>query len=155
MVSRYPLDFDVPRKGDTISADILEQATGYAPGSDRYRLACLKVCKHIERAGERRGDLVTVRVIGDTIRILTDAEAATYNPKQFGNGISKTRRAHHRTAQIDASNLTEPERKKLDAHLIFQSRVLAGIALGARNRLPSPSAPALLGVNRDAGKSEE
>lgn len=149
IASKYPVDIEALAKGSAIPAEYLEDAYGMRRETDAFRLKLLALKEKIESEKAGRGEPVTVVAERGGLRILTDSEAATYNPQRFRAGLSAARRSHSRTMAVDAENLTSDERAALDGSIIFQSRVLLGIALGAKNKLPSPSPPRALGIVRD------
>lgn len=131
-VNYHPLDFDALQKGDALAPETIEKITGFPIGTRRYELGVLQLRQRILRELEDRGRPVTVAVDGGCLRILTDEEAAEYNPHQFRVGFRKLLRAHRRALHVDASQLTAEQRAALERSIVVQSKMISA----ARATLP-------------------
>src|SRR5262245_61201860 len=107
---RYPLDFDTLQKGDVLSRSYLEQILGKAEEGD-FRLQVLDLIRQIEKncnyTCRTQHESKTGRLAA--IRILTDSEAARYNPQRCDQHMAGFRRRLKLAAQVLTANLTEQE----------------------------------------------
>jgi hypothetical protein len=133
--TEYPIQTDDLSKGSVITADELERATGVRRDSDRYRLGLLKVRDYITERFRDRGEIITVKQEGDTLRILTDAEATEYNERSAEQGLAKMGRALVRQVGVDVRNLTDAQRRDHERRLLIQSKTLQAARAGRRAAL--------------------
>ena len=124
---KYPFDYDALKKGDVIAAESLEGILLIKRDDARFGLKILGLKEKIESELDARGHPVTVRIDKGSLVILTDEEAAVYNPEQFDLGVRKAGRAHRRTIAVDMNNLEDGNRKKLERRIEVQGRVLQAI----------------------------
>lgn len=125
---RYPLDFDALKKGDGISREKCESILRVSATDDKYGLKLLALKETVVRGLENRGLPVTVVCDHGGLKILTDEEAAEYNPIQFTLGLQKAAQAHRRTMLVDQSGLTVDARKSLDRRIEIQGKVLQAVS---------------------------
>jgi hypothetical protein len=130
----YPFDTDSLEKGSRISVEMIEQAYGVTSGTDAYQLATLKASAYIERRFRDRGVVVTVVQRKGEIVVLTDAEAAVENARQFDLKVKSAARAHFRAVNVDRSQLDDGDRAVHDRNVEVQGRQLA--AMRAAKALP-------------------
>lgn len=98
-------------KGDVVSADTLEEITGYKRETDAYRLALLTIVELIQTVREEVGDPVVVRHEKHGLRVLTDPEASEYLDKRHRSHLEGIDRAYYKTCRwVDTSRLTDEER---------------------------------------------
>lgn len=131
--SRFPLDYEALKKGDTIPAARVEKIAGVLRGSEGYEFAVLKVCKQIERELAVRERLWTVVVRGEDVVILTDAQAATYTDDQQRQAMRRLKRNFHRQVAVDVLELSEEERAKHERAVEVNGKTLQA-AMTARRK---------------------
>lgn len=124
--NRFPLDFDALHKGDKIGPAVIEEFSGATRGSKEYDWAVMGFRGRICRELRIRGIHWTVRQVGDELHILTDEEAVEYNARMAKSGRRRMKRAHHRLAHVDPSQLTEPQRSAHERSLrVLQAQLIA------------------------------
>lgn len=122
------IDFSTIEIGGEVSQELCEQHLGisYADDPTRYALALLgllgEVRKYLKDKHHRE---ITVRAVKCQLLILTDAEAARYNPKRFADGMRLIRRAHRRLLAVDVSKLTPEQRATYGRDVETQSARLS------------------------------
>jgi hypothetical protein len=136
--TEYPINTENLVKGSRVSIREIEEAYGVRFGTDAFQLAALKLTSYLERRFRDRGQIVTVVQRKGDVVILTDAEAATENSRQFDLKVRGAARAHVRGQGVDRSQLNEGDRAVHDRNLESQGRQLS--ALRAAKGLPTPSA---------------
>jgi hypothetical protein len=108
--------------GDTIDAAACRKVIGKIADDRLYTLHLLQLKNQIAiELLKRTGRELTLRIRDECICILTDAEAAEYNPKAFDNGLNKARRAHKRLLHVDPSKLSEDEKQRLGSNVTAQA----------------------------------
>lgn len=117
ILSKYPVDVSALSKGSEIERADVERIVGRKFEDRRYALAVTNLCDWIEREMAHRGERVTVASVKGAVRILTDAEAATYQSGRFRSHEAGLRASARKKAQVDRSQLTEAERDKHDREL--------------------------------------
>ena len=132
--SAYPLDFDALGKGSVISADEVSAAIGLPRHDRRFPLRAMRLADSITSALAGRGLRVIVRSERDALRILTDEEAVEYTERGFVESMRLAARRHVQARSIDAANLSDTSRSKLDRSLIVQAAQLSA-ATAARRQL--------------------
>ncbi|WP_321471071.1 hypothetical protein [uncultured Paludibaculum sp.] len=130
MQGQYPLDTDALRKGTVLSETQLGQITGCKPGTDAYRFQLMEIQKFIHTKTQ-----CTARIAGDTIAILTDAEASVYNHTRLRAHVVGIARRHSLMLKVDAGQLTESNKVDHDKRLLGQSRIVSAIAAVNRSML--------------------
>lgn len=149
-VRYHPIDFDALRKGDVITVEQLERITGYQYGTRKFDLAVLALREQITRELHDRNYPITVASENGSLKILTDEEAAAYNPQMFRHGFRKLLRAHRRLMNVDATQLNSEQREALERNIVVQGKMISAarssrqIALQSHKRatpgLPAPAA---------------
>jgi|GEM_PF-6592099 len=107
--TQFPLDFSALAKGDVISEDQIRDIYNTKTDQD-HRLAAMSLREDIELA---RSDLYPV-CKGRTIAILTDAEAHEHSVHRHGQLVQQMERTAKRRARIDASDMSEAERRLVE-----------------------------------------
>ena len=121
----HPLDFDNLNKGDEISTEQIEEFGRCTVRDDkRFRLAAMALKTRVIRESRDRGKLFTVAIIKNRIRILTDEEAAIYNPRQFKHGFRHQLRALKRLTEVDASNLSDQQQRDHERNLLVCGKMV-------------------------------
>lgn len=129
MEGQYPLDFDALDKGQLLGLEYLEQVTGVSPRNDKeFKLRCLGIKSLIEA---RRG--FTCQVTYDGIRILTDEDAAAYNPKRFNGHIRGLKNRLDLNLEVDRSRLSIETKDRHERNLINQSRIYQAVSNEVRS----------------------
>ena len=106
------MDFASLCKGDYVPPETLAQITGKQIGTAEYTLACLAIKHQIAAAIKARdGRQVTIRSEAGGLRILTDSEAAAYNPKAIEQSRRRLIAAHERNLDVDEAKLFGDERQ--------------------------------------------
>lgn len=124
-VRRHPLDFDALKKGDTISLAELEDILSIRSDDPSFPLKRLALQQQIESEMDERGNPVTVATRKGQIVILTDDQAAEYNPHCFRLYQRRMAKAHARTLAVDPGELTDIQRRQHEQNVMVQTRVLA------------------------------
>lgn len=138
-VDYYPLDFDSIKKGDAFTPPQLEVITQKESGTRDYDFAVMGLRDQIMKELESRNRPATVALVRGNLKVLTDEEAAEYNPSQFNAGLQRMRRAHRRClTTVDMTNLPETQRAKFEHKMICNGKVLEAVASIRRKLLPKP-----------------
>lgn len=127
-------DCDGLRKGDRISIEAIEAATGVSRRSTLYQIACLNMRSHVQRKMSERGLIVTIRQDQLGLEICDDATASAYNELEYKRGIRKMVRSHARLIAVDSSQLSDAERSRHERRLTVQGALLAAMS-GMRKQL--------------------
>jgi len=124
----YPMDFDQLEKGSVITAEQLEQITGFDRKEAGFSLAVMRFSGRVTREMGARGIDVVTRVKKNKLHILEDDEASTYTAERgkiFYRGMCRSLR---RMAYIDQANLGDKQRKRHERAV----HILGHMVLGAR-----------------------
>lgn len=106
------MDFSALHKGDYVPPETLAQITGKQIGTAEYTLACLSIKYQIAAAIKARdGRQITIRSEAGGLRVLTDSEAAAYNPKAIEQSRRRLIAAHERNLDVDEAKLFGDERQ--------------------------------------------
>lgn len=134
---RYPLDFEDLEKGDVLERERLVDIIGRKP-EGRFKLAALALARLIEEECSCTCKTEHDATTGDLLRLrlLTDAEAAVYNPKLCDRHLRGFKRRLHLALRVDVENLTTQEKATLEAQIILKSRQYQAIR-AARRRVVS------------------
>ena len=135
------INLDSLRKGDFFAKDQVEMAlrlideklderiARFQSGelrSDPMSFACSKVIEHITKVRAERNQPVVCRCEDGGVRVLTDAEAATYLNAQANAGLRKhERKTHQLMTAVDVSNLNDHQRRQLETDQRKHAFVLA------------------------------
>lgn len=109
-----PIDTRKMKPGDTISQQQCEDAIGYPESSNEkdWAFAMLQLLGVVQKQlRQEQGRELTVRIVANELHILTDQEAAEYNPKRFDAGLRLARRAHRRLMAVNVAKLSSQERE--------------------------------------------
>lgn len=148
-VSYHPMDFAALKKGDVITPVQIAQITGQQPGTEKYALALMSLRERIMRECKKLGRPVTATCTKDSLRILTDPEAAHYNAEETRRGFRKQCRGFRRMVEVDARQLDDQQKSDLERNIIIVGKMIAAarsarsIAISAHKRstpgLPAPA----------------
>ena len=133
--NRHPnIDYMALQKGDVIGIEELEKITHKQVGTDAYDLAVMGIRKRIL---DEREDLTVVHD-HDTLRILTDPEASTYNDTRFKRSIRVMCESNNRLIQVDTSQFNKELSDKHLRRIELNSRTYQAAMLGRRGKLTLP-----------------
>ena len=138
-----PIDTRKIKPGDTITQQQCEEVIGYPEASNTkdWPFAILQLLGIVQKQlRQEQGRELTVRIVGNELHILTDQEAAEYNPKRFDAGLRLARRAHRRLMAVNVGKLSAQEREMHmknignQAHKLSMLRKKESLALPATER---------------------
>lgn len=121
---KYPLDWDLLKKGDELNAMQLEDITGKKAGTDEFKFACMGIQALIQ---DRTGFTVKLQ-IDSSLRVLTDPEASEHNRRLFAQYLRGVATRHALNCEVDVENLAPEQRAKHDRTLLAQSRYVSAIS---------------------------
>lgn len=140
---RYPLDFDLIRKGDAWTSTEIAEMLGVQVDTQEYAFAALRLRHQIEVECKFRNYPVTVAVVRGVLRVLTDSEAVEYNARQFEKGIRSSGRAFGRQQRVDVRQLTTEERVANERSLLLAGAQLLALRNAKRDELKRQKAEEL------------
>lgn len=117
---RYPLDIEKVTKGFVLTVDEVERINRTTRGSKEHGLGLLKLQGWMESELEGRGCCWVIKQESEGLRVLTDAEASTYQEKRRQEDVRSILRGHRKLLHVDANVLTDEERAE------HNRRVLVG-----------------------------
>lgn len=133
-VQKYPLDFDVLKKGDVVSVAQQEDIFQIKEAHDHFAFRSLGLKQRIEKEMALRGLPVTVRHDHGALLVCTDTDASEYNDKMRARTLRSFGRAHRRNLAVDRSKLDGPALETHDRKNGIYGAVLAA-ALKVRRRM--------------------
>jgi hypothetical protein len=123
-VSKYPIDFDVLRKGDFISSSDLENVFGLSVEDSQYSFKLMALAQDIEA---RTG--IVCRTQYNGIKMLKDNEAVDYIRQQNLAANRKKRKQWRRIVDnIDVANLSPDSKRRFSSELAIIGAEVAAIA---------------------------
>lgn len=137
------IDTRMIKLGDTISQQQCENVIGYPETSNPkdWQFAMLQLLGIVQKQlRQEQGRELTVRIVGNELHILTDQEAAEYNPKRFEAGLKLARRSHRRLMAVNVGKLSAQQREMHmknignQAHKLSMLRKKESIALPSTER---------------------
>lgn len=147
-MNKYPFDTDHLAKGDTIQADVIEGGYGVKRGDERYRWTLLRARKFVARQFKERGEIVTIVIRGDSLKICTDDEQLKPNMQSIVTGQRKIRRGHGRMVGADRSKMSPEVLAKHDRVVEVTGRKLAAMRHVVTAELPAATARTTPGRKR-------
>ncbi len=126
----FAVDTKHIKPGDTITQGECEAVIGFQEESAQkdFQFAMLQLCGVVaKQLKDEHGRELTVRIINNTLQVLTDAESALYNPKRFDAGLRLARRAHRRLMAVNVGKLDSADRQlyaKNVSHQAFKLSML-------------------------------
>jgi hypothetical protein len=105
------MDFDILKKGDVISVADVEQMTGKQSGTKEYAFAALNIVKRMRDYLFDKEKYWTIAMRKDAICILSDVEAAIYNPHEYETSRNRIKRLHVQTLAVDSAQLSDEQRE--------------------------------------------
>jgi len=109
---KFEIDVQGITTGDVIDAATCQQVIGTTEDEDPklYALQMLQLQSQVTtEIYKLTGRMLTIRIREGCLCVLTDAQAAEWNPKVFECGLRKSRRAHRRLMYVDTGELTSEE----------------------------------------------
>jgi hypothetical protein len=106
----WPMDFDTLQKGDVIPVADVERMTGKKQGTKQYAFAALNIVKRMRDHLFDKEKFWTIAMRKDAICILTDVEAAEYNPHEYETSRNRLKRLHVQTLAVDSMKLSDDQR---------------------------------------------
>ena len=143
-------DFSQLRLGDEISRAQCEKMieTTEERNPKQYKLGLLAILTEVRRAMRLKfGRRITVRCLQGGISVLTDSEAAEYNPKRFEQAVAICRRAHRQLCDVDVRKLNEAEKAAYGRAFTSQAARVAMLRVRIDTELPAAerSTPVIVG----------
>jgi len=143
-------DFSQLRLGDEISRAECEKMieTTEDRNPKQYKLGLLAILTEVRRAMRLKfGRRITVRCLQGGISVLTDSEAAEYNPKRFEQAVAICRRAHRQLCDVDVKKLTDAEKVAFGRAYTSQAARVAMLRVRIDTELPAVerSTPGVVG----------
>lgn len=135
-----PIDTQKIKVGDTISQQQCEEVIGYPEASNPkdFQFALLQLLGIVQKQlRKEHGRELTVRIVGSELYVLTDQEAAEYNPKRFDAGLRLARRAHRRLMAVNVAKLSATERESHMRTIGNQAHKLS--MLRKKEQIPLPA----------------
>lgn len=130
LYERYPINIDELRKGQVITTDELTRIIGRRPEQDQHKwqwsLLALQGFIHDKTT-------LTVKIVPEGMRVLTDSEAAIYNHRRGAQALRAFMRRYERNGMVDETALSEEERKIHASNLLNQSRYASAILQTTRS----------------------
>jgi len=121
-MARYPIDFDVLQKGQTLTAGFLENACGQPRGTAKYEFFCMTLAQMIfHETG------CTAKRAGEDLRILTDSEAAQYNARRVEQHVRGVFQRFEMLASVDMANLGADEQREYERQLLNKGRYVQAL----------------------------
>lgn len=133
--NRWPFDIAALRRGDVVSADVIEAAVGLKRTDAEYHFEHLRIRDMVVERFEEMGDegvIVTMRDGG--LQVLTDEEAAGYVQARARKAKKDFAWSVYKGSQIDRDKLLDETREKLDRWQHVQA-----FRLQQLRRMPPPA----------------
>ncbi len=127
--------------GGCISQQTCESVLGITKdqNQDVWQLSMLALMDVVRKQLKKQhGREITVRIVGQEIHVLTDAEAAEYNPKRFDAGLRLARKAHRRLLAVNTAKLSPDQRESHMKNIGNQAHKLS--MLRRKDEVPIPAA---------------
>ena len=116
------------KPGDSLSQGDCEAVIGFTADSNplQWQFALLQLLGVVQKQLKKEhGRELTVRIVGQELHVLTDGEAAGYNPKRFDAGLRLARRAHRRLMAVNVSKLSAADRDLFAKNVSNQAHKLS------------------------------
>ena len=116
------------KPGDSLSQGDCETVIGFTADSNplQWQFALLQLLGVVQKQLKKEhGRELTVRIVGQELHVLTDGEAAGYNPKRFDAGLRLARRAHRRLMAVNVSKLSAADRDLFAKNVSNQAHKLS------------------------------
>lgn len=126
--------------GDCILRHVCESIIGTTKEQDQdlWQLSMLQLADVVRKQLKKQhGRDITVRIVGCEIHVLTDAEAAEYNPMRFDAGLRLARASHRRLLAVNTSKLSPEQRERHIKNVGNQAHKLS--MLRRKSEVPLPA----------------
>jgi hypothetical protein len=114
-------------KGDYISPTEIEEITNTVQSTPAYQFALMGLKGQIEKSLRSLGRPATLKAEANGLRILTDSEAAVYNPRRSDLARHQLFLSHRRNLEVDDTNLSETERQEHYRRLEVQGKYVSAL----------------------------
>lgn len=144
---RYPLEFAELQKGDTLErAQLIDILGRKAEGM--FKLAALALARLIEEECDCTVKAEHTGATGELLRLrlLTDAEAARYNPAMCDRHLRGFSRRLKLAIRVNRDNLTQDEQRRLEAQIMMKSRQYQAIRAARKRVITNGKQPPELGA---------
>jgi RNA-binding protein YlmH len=122
-------DYTTLQKGDVLSTEHVEQATGVgADDHKRFPFALMSIADQVRRDLTSVGKHFTVATRKQQVVILTDPEASEYNDRAFDASLSRAKRRNFDMQQVNVTKLDDRQRKHHERACYEQSMILQAVA---------------------------
>jgi hypothetical protein len=124
----FQIDTRKIKPGDSLSQGDCETVIGFTADSNplQWQFALLQLLGVVQKQLKKEhGRELTVRIVGQELHVLTDGEAAGYNPKRFDAGLRLARRAHRRLMAVNVSKLSAADRELFAKNVSNQAHKLS------------------------------
>lgn len=126
-MARYPIEFDILQKGQSLTAEFLENACGHERGTTKYEFFCMTLAQMIfTETG------FTAKRSGDDLRILTDSEAAQYNARRVEQHVRGVFQRFEMLAAVDLAGLGTDEKREYERQLLNKGRYVQALVIVKR-----------------------
>jgi len=134
----FQIDTTKIKPGDSITLAACEEAIGQAcDESKEWQFALLQLLGVVQKQLKKQhGRELTVRIVGNELHVLTDAESASYNPKRFDAGLRLARRAHRRLMAVNVAKLSGADRDVYAKNVSNQAHKLSMLRKKEELQLP-------------------
>lgn len=136
----FQIDTTRLKPGGIVSQSDCESIIGFTEVSNQkdWQFAILQLLGVVQKQLKKEhGRELTVRIVGCELHVLTDEDAALYNPKRFEAGLRLARRAHRRLMAVNVSRLSASDREMFAKNVSNQSHKLS--MLRRRDTIPIPA----------------
>lgn len=115
----FPMDFSNLKRGDLIPPAEVERATMCRSDAPEFWHEQMQLRDDIRRYFRATyGDLVTIRMEGAGLRLLTHPEQAEYAPHRANRAVRQMLTAQAEAAAVDVKQLSDDQRKSHDRFLL-------------------------------------
>lgn len=124
----FQIDTRNIKPGDSLSQGDCEAVIGFTADSNplQWQFALLQLLGVVQKQLKKEhGRELTVRIVGQELHVLTDAESAGYNPKRFDAGLRLARRAHRRLMAVNVGKLSATDRELFAKNVSNQAHKLS------------------------------
>lgn len=124
VIMEYVVDTTGIGPGDVVDEATCQSVVGIteADNPKLWQLGLLQLSQIVaNQLRKEHGRELTVRIKENGIHVLTDQEAAEYNPRRFDSGLKIARRSHRRLMSVDVSKLTQEARTTHARELTIQA----------------------------------
>ena len=129
---KHPFDYDIFTRGDTISPEEIEEATGTKRGTDEFSIAAMSIASEVKDNFKLRGQIVSTPIKHHCIHILEHQPQSEYTHKAMIRDFRRAGRRFQEMKGVDVSKLSDEARKRHLKNLLVWDWKLSQM----RKRLP-------------------